>query len=277
MVVYADLFALANLAIDALLLAAAARLAGLPTPWPRVLLAAALGAAYATAWYLGALPAPLESRAGVLAVPAAMVALAVPARGWRARAGALAWFYLLAGAVYGLTELLAGQPAAGWALALAAAASAAGAALWRAGARARVLAGQRAHLALRLGPTRVEVPALVDSGHLLRDPLGGAWVVIAEGDVVARLAQAAGSDPARVRRIPYSTIDREAGILVGLHCDEAEVAWEGGTARVPGVVVARPPAGGRLDPGGRFRAIVPLGLVAEAVESRPQPRRVVDA
>lgn len=263
-VVYADLLALANFAIDAALLWATARVAGAEAAPGRVALAAALGAAYATAAYAGALPAPLSGRWAVLLAPVAMVAIGLRPRSLREAGRATAWFYLLAAAVYGAASLVSLAPGPGLVLAVAMAAAAGGAALWRGLLRARAAAGQVVRLVLRVGQRRLEVAALVDSGHLLRDPLGGEWVVVAEADVVAQLAAASDPGRPRWRLIPYASVDREGALMVGIRCDEVCVEWSGGRGCLPGVVVARVPGGGiRLDPQRRYRALVPLGLLAE--------------
>lgn len=275
MVLYVDLFALANLVVDLLLLVAVARLTGLPPAPGRLLLGACLGAAYATAWYAGVLPAPLGDRWAVWAAGALMVVVALAPRTVPEAARALAAFYAVAAGVFGLAWLAAERgPGFLPVLLLTALAAALADRLWRGGLRARAAAGQLVALTLELGGRRLRVPALVDSGHRLRDPLVGEWVVIADEDVFRELQVAATQGRPRLRLVPYASVDRRA-VLVGLRCDGAGVEGPAGGGWLPGVVVARAPAG-RLDPAGRYRALVPLGMVVEAREAgSPAPTRRV--
>lgn len=264
MFIYADLFAIANLAVDGLLLLATARLTGMRARPARLLLAAAAGAAYATAWVAGLLPPALASRGAVLAVPAVLVALAFAPAAPGELLRAVLCFYGLSATTAGLAWLLGGARGgvavvAGVALLLAAL----GSRLWQGLHRARAAAGRVVTLRLRAAGRQLALPALVDSGHDLRDPIGGEWVVIADPGLAAEIAAADdGVRRPRTRLVPCRGVDGTSRLLVGLRCDEAWLEIDGTATRLPGVVVALAP--GRLDPAGRFRALMPLGLFLEA-------------
>ncbi|MCD8189744.1 MAG: sigma-E processing peptidase SpoIIGA, partial [Clostridiales bacterium] len=90
---------------------------------------------------------------------------------------------------------------------------------------------------------RVLLRALVDTGNLLRDPLTGTPVLIAEGQAVARLfprrcAPTAQElchpttcleqlsrrwTPSRLRLVPYRAVGTERGLLLAVRVDEMEV------------------------------------------------------
>lgn len=123
---------------------------------------------------------------------------------------------------------------------------------------------------------KVTAQALVDTGNRLRDPLGGTPVIVVEHDVVAHLMpehlhpvlskMEAGdfSDVSRLlssqrwssrfRVIPFNSLGKEKGLLIGFRPDEAAV-WIGGRRLPLGpVVVALHPRA--LDPEGAYRALV---------------------
>ena len=111
-------------------------------------------------------------------------------------------------------------------------------------ARTGTGAGERVALTLSLGERRICITALRDTGNGLRDPLTGRAVTVigpqAAGKLLpVKLDPAALSDPAsaiealqkrapelRLRLIPYQTVGREGGLLLGLRCDRVSAGKE---------------------------------------------------
>ncbi|MFS8573604.1 MAG: sigma-E processing peptidase SpoIIGA, partial [Clostridia bacterium] len=127
--------------------------------------------------------------------------------------------------------------------------------------------------------------ALLDTGNRLKDPLGGAPVIIVEHGVVARLMpehlrpallEMEGGDLAgisrllaserwssRFRVIPYSSLGREKGLLVGFRPDAVTVVAEGRRVTLTGVVIGISPK--PLDPEGSYSALLHPELLEAAL------------
>jgi stage II sporulation protein GA (sporulation sigma-E factor processing peptidase) len=139
-----------------------------------------------------------------------------------------------------------------------------------------------------VGDGQAEFRALVDTGNRLRDPLSDAPVVIVEylavtrllpagfGQVwdgsepddpdLSRLASALGGTPwsARMRLVPFSSLGRANGLLVGFRPDAVIVGARGGDVRRTDVVVCVSPR--PLSAEGGYRALVPPEILeGEAV------------
>lgn len=185
--VYADVLWLVNFLLDLAILWATARFGSFLTSWPRLLLAAALGAFYGVGLLFPAL-APLY----VMPLPvAASVLLLLAAFGrlpWRRFGWLLACFYLLSFCMGGL--VLALQALLGWglgrqasalwllpALLLAAAAGGVGVAGFR-----RMLRrfGLMSKVQISFGEQKVSLPCFLDTGNNLREPLGQRPVLLVE-------------------------------------------------------------------------------------------------
>jgi stage II sporulation protein GA (sporulation sigma-E factor processing peptidase) len=284
--VYADLYFLLNLVVDWVLLYAAGRAAREVVRPRRLGAAALLGAVYATAelWFPGTM---LFGLAAKLAASVAMVATAYGVRPLARCLRLCAYLYaaslLLAGAALAFTLLGSRSPRPGWGgvpwWALAAALAGVGwlaAAAW-ARRRLAVRDGWLLPLSVWVGEGCARCTALVDTGNLLRDPLGDGPVLVADpaalapavppglasvlgsGDA-ARAAEAVAGTPwsSRLRVVPFQGIGVEGGVLLGLRADRVRV----GGVETRGITVAV--AGRRLDPGGRYQALVPAALVAGA-------------
>lgn len=269
--VYLDLFVLVNAVVDYALLAATAQATQARTSRWRLLLATAWGTAFACAVTL--LPAgPWRSLPAVLLASALMLVLAFWPVTPRRLVALAAWFYglacFVAGGALAVLSLVAGRdaPAVTPALALVpavGAAVAAGRFFWQAWRR-RSLPGPL-YVALRVvcEGRWLDLPALVDTGNQLRDPLTGLAVVVVEEQAVApllppalRQAVAAGDDIAawaraatgsgwaeRLRIVPFASIGRERGFLAGFRPDALWLQLPGeGEGRGRGAAAPATPA-----------------------------------
>lgn len=284
--VYLDLFILVNGLVDYVLLAVTAQVTQARTNRLRLLLAAAWGTAYACAVALR-LGRGLDRLPAVLLASALMLVIAfwpVTPRRLLALAG---WFYGLAcftaGGAIALLPLLGGRPGSVSGLSLALAASvaavvAAGRSLWRMWRRRSLPGPAYVTLGLACEGREVRLPALVDTGNQLRDPLTGLAVVVAEEAAVApvlppglRSAIAEGDDIAawaraatacgwadRLRIVPFASIGRERGFLPGFRPDALWLEPEPGAGEGDG-----PRRGG--DPAGTAREPRRLGPAVVAV------------
>lgn len=292
MIVYGDVVLLVNAVVDAALLLAAGRLAGVsPRGW-RLVAAALFGAAYA----LGAYVWPgswFYAGPGKVMASVAMVAAAyAPARPVRF-VRLVGWLWVCAALVAGLVLVL-GTLDAG-----AAGAWNAGASWWAlAGALGLLVLGAtwvwpwRAVHAVRTVEVRVALDGreascrgLVDTGNRLRDPVTAAPVLVAEagalGDVLPRALRDAigrGGDPEwdevaalasaggaaeRLRVLPYGSVGASDRLMIALRMDGVECRDGSRRWHHPGALVGL--TAGRLDPGGAFSALVP----PEFVEGEP--------
>ena len=147
-------------------------------------------------------------------------------------------------------------------------------------------------LEVRFGQQVCRVQALVDTGNRLRDPLSGVPVVVVEGDTVRRLlpdylqpavASMETGDLAAVSRllaseqwssrfrvIPFASIGREHGLLVGFRPDEVRVVVDGRAVPVGPCILGL--CRGPLDPEGAYQALIHPDLVQPApAPARPSP------
>jgi len=139
----------------------------------------------------------------------------------------------------------------------------------------------RSDLVISFGGRAVRLPALLDTGNSLSDPVTGNPVVIAEYEALKeilspRVREAVdkyGPDQGAAvlgelgeeiagghfRLIPYRSVGRDNGWLVGFRPDEVEVSQGGHTHRTGRVVVAL--CGDRLDGETPCRALIPPALL----------------
>lgn len=292
MTVYIDSVFLLNTITDYLLFLAAARLAGIPLRRGRYMLAALLGGGYAVAVFLpeGAflVQAPVKIAVGIL--------LALVAYGGETQLLRLTllWFAVscgFAGAVLGLGLLLGGIPVIQGIFytdintKVLAAAFAAGYFLFSVVFRTAAKHGIQEELLpvqIRHFGRMVELTALWDSGHGLRDPVSGASVLIlAPGQLDSMLSAAVRSlvteerlrQPAellepllrtapelRPRLLPYRTVGNTGGLLLTIQVEQVCIGRE----RYEHVRVALSPTplgsgygalwGGNVEKGGRYEA-----------------------
>ncbi len=293
-----DVAFLLNFLTDLAWLWATRSLAGLRTGFWRLALAAAAGAA-ASVWAFFPTGRWLATAPGVIGGTAVLLILAFcPCRLQQAvRAAAYFLFSgaVMAGAVLLLSARQGGPvglpgsappdvPAAlvapGLLICLAGARY-----LWASARGRHRLARELYDLRVRIGPRELELPALLDTGNALRDPLTGTPVAVVELEALRDLLpplvrEAAGegwsgltrlpaSWQARCRPLPFRAVGQPEGILLALVPDGLTVRRRGrrtGTWRaVRGLVaLTREP----LHPEGTYRALLPPPLTGMA-EAEP--------
>lgn len=287
--VYADIFFLVNLSFNFSLLYLAGRLSRVPLRGRRVALAALVGSVYSAAslfpelGFLMSLPTKLLAAGLMVAIafPTTRVRVFLTTLGFFglsalvAGGASLAWSYLVTG--FGPGQ--AGSGPLGVDAVIPTTLLAAALLHW-----AVVASREREQTLSWCVPCRVVVegqvavfPALVDTGNRLRDPLSNAPVVIVEypvlGDILpggfstiwdasldepdlaAIVAQLDGLWAARVRVVPFSSIGRASGILVGFRADEVVVGEPGDAVRRRDVIVCVSPR--PLSGEGGYRGLVP--------------------
>ena len=249
---------LQNLAVDAGLLLAAGALARVRTRGWRVWVGAAVGAGYAlAAAYVPAL--------GVLAwlLGVGLCAVVVAGQvGWRKFAAFVLWFYAASGALAGVAVSLAMllRPASAAVQALPAwglcvACLVAGGWMRAAFAR-RSLAPQdvfTGELCIRVGLAVCRVPALVDTGSSLREPVTGNPVAVV---CRAPLMEAFGALPAATTPVPYGALSGH-GTLFAFAPDAMVLTL--GNAVIPCHGLVAP--GAAVDYGEGVQALIPLGML----------------
>lgn len=297
--VYVDQVFVGSLVMNLMILWVTAKMGGVSYNRWRLLLGAALGALYSLAVFLPALHnylAPVYK----FMVSALMVAAAFMPRPPAKAVVLLGYFYLatfaLGGTVQGVISFLHGSYSTG---VMAGVMQALDAYLWYGILLAliifwslgRVAPAQmrkrlmlpllRADLVLSLGGRSVQLPALLDTGNSLSDPVTGHPVVIAEYESVKEVfsepvraaVERHGPDQAAAvlgelgeeiaaghfRIIPYRSVGRESGCLLGFRPDEVVLKQGGRLYRTGRVVVAL--CGDRLDGDAPCRALVPPVLL----------------
>lgn len=115
-------------------------------------------------------------------------------------------------------------------------------------------------VSIRHGEKRAFMTALVDSGNLLRDPVTGRPVLVADGEAARQLLSLSPeqlADPVGtmekemlpgLRLIPYHAVGNPQGLLLGLKADEVRIGGE-----KTGHIVAFAPAG--MGSGRTFQAL----------------------
>ncbi|NLJ81240.1 MAG: sigma-E processing peptidase SpoIIGA, partial [Firmicutes bacterium] len=280
-----------NAVMNFIILVCTSWLAQIPIHIGRLLVATALGTAYAV--YLVFYPAsrfgawPAKIAASILILATAYLPLS-PRRFFRV-AG---YFYLVsftlggaALAVYYLNQgqiLPTGGPRPGiswWLLALALALPLALARFtWSYFKQGRWQHQLKATLIVDWRQQQVKVPSLLDSGNMLLDPLTGAPVMVVEAlalrgflpEKILDLIEAeirGGLDlgqleqlltakqyAARFRVIPFDSLGHENALLLGFRPDRVQVKYRAQTIPVPKAVLGLAP--GQLSPEGGWRALI---------------------
>ena len=284
-VVSVDLVFLGNFLMDLAWLWVTAKLAGLRAGGWR-LAGGAVGGGLLAVWVWFPSGEWLRSPVGAALGTALVLALSFAPCNFRAAGRALGYF-LLSGAGIAGTVLLIGlrAPAAGLSgpgqfgggLVIS------GVLLCGAGARYLwVAARDRSQLArglwslrIDLGGQAVTLPALVDTGNHLRDPLAGTPVAVVEAQALRQvlppevfraisagwegLERLPGEWAARCRLVPYRAVGRPDGMLLALAPDQLSVMPPGGGdwQAVQGLVgLSVTP----LHPEGRYRGLLPVQL-----------------
>ncbi|MDK2887672.1 MAG: hypothetical protein PWP72_550 [Thermoanaerobacter sp.] len=141
--------------------------------------------------------------------------------------------------------------------------------------------GYRVKLAVEMAGRRVEVQGLVDTGNSLQDPLTGYPVIVVEysallpalppslqqvierwgdsGDPSLLAALAGTGWASRICLIPFRSVGREQGMMVGIRPDRVEIYRRDGRARIQQVVI-----GIYRHALGSYQALVPPALAGAA-------------
>ena len=287
-IVSVDVVFLANFAMDLVWLVVTAKLAGLrPGRWRLVGAAAAGGLLAVWVWFDSGLW--LRSPAGAAAGTLALLAVAFAPCGLPQAGRALGYFLLSGAAIAGTVSLVQLRlPGAGLYMprAFAGGLVVTGLALCAVGAhrlwesahgRSQLVRGLWS-LRVMIGGQAITIPALVDTGNHLRDPLAGTPVAVVDAAALRQalpadvyravasgwegLERLPGEWAARLRLVPYRAVGRPDGMLLALMPDELAVAPPGGgTARVVQGLVGLSTS--PLHPEGRYRALLPLQLASD--------------
>ena len=243
MTVYVDLLFGINAVINYLLLRGSAAIGGCPANWGRLTAAAVVGGFYAVA----SVVQPSLQSAVFQGICAGLMLLI--AFGWKRNTIKQGLFFFALSFAFGGVVLLAVQLVEPdcmilngrvyYGLSMSALLLLAGISY---GVAALVLSGCGAHtggdlvdLQLHLGQRQTTVRALRDTGNVLRDPMTGQAVLVADSRTFQRLIpdfdSSACRDPAaalpvlaarhpgiRFRLIPYRTVGVENGLLLALRC-----------------------------------------------------------
>lgn len=227
MEVYVDLVMLLNFLVDLLLLLGTNRLSGHPSGGKRAALAAALGGVYA-----GAVMLPgfffLGSTAWRLVCLGLMSIIAF---GWDLSAlRRAALFVFLSMALGGIAMGLGNGGF--WSLVLAAGVVTL---LCLLGFPGNAGEARYVPISITHGDRKVELTALVDTGNTLRDPVSGRSVLVVDALVAEKLLALTDGQLLHpietlskaaipgLRLIPYSSVGKSGGMLLGLKVDQLKI------------------------------------------------------
>ena len=277
--IYIDRVFLLNLAVDYLLLLAAARLAGTPLRRVRFLLCGAGGGLYAAAVFLPGLTWLAHPACkAVSGVAMALLAYGRERGRWKLTglffllSGALAGVILAVGFCVGAPGLLVGKiyrAEIDWKLLLGgtAALSLALHLLFRQGARHG--GGELMNVQIAIGGNTGQVTALHDTGNTLRNPVDGRPVLVMEQAAILELLPEAEADIIRETTapeaamarlydggsglhftlLPFRSVGTESGLLLAVRSDYIALHRR----RMPKTLIAISP--GPVSDGGAYRAL----------------------
>ena len=285
--VYLDLTFLNNFIMDYIILWATSRLSGLKPHHARIAVASLMGAAYAVG-YLCFQGSALFSLTGKIVVSVILVTLAIKPARWQDYSKILLYFYLInftvAGATIALSSLLAGTGSvqffpAIWIVVAVLAALAIGMFAGRY-IKEHLLPGLlKFPVVLRFGKQHCTGHGFVDTGNALKDPLTSKPVIVAEYELIKpclppelqNLVEKAPSEEAllekilasswanRLRLIPFSSIGRKNGMLLGVRADE--VVLNIGTKDIMHTNTVIGIYRERLNPQGSYQLLIPADMV----------------
>lgn len=306
-VIYADLLFGLNLLLDWTLLRMTARIRGMSYSHWRIAAAAGLGTVYSAVLFIPSYPV-LYTYVGKLLLSMLMIILAFGFHngGYFLKNVAVFYFsaFVIAGGAFGFQYLL--QDARMWSISYASqwfnvhrATVHAGVGflvialpvsyvlfrmVWRHSARQQQVVRQLVQLDIYIGNRVQQCTGLVDTGNHLRDPLGGAPVLVTESrlwegilpaDWLRRLGQCeqlfdmlhswpegdgqSGLDESRLRLIPYRGVNHDMQWMIGLRPDSVRIRTESATYICKKVIIGLD--SGTLSRDGTFEAIVPPDLL----------------
>lgn len=106
-----------------------------------------------------------------------------------------------------------------------------------------------------IGGKTITVHSIIDSGNLLKDPITGASVIIVERDKLEEVIEKEILDNlqniltgeyqilsseeyiSRFRLIPFSSLGKQNGMLLGFKPDSAEVEFDGTTKKLNNIII----------------------------------------
>ncbi|NMB46279.1 MAG: sigma-E processing peptidase SpoIIGA [Firmicutes bacterium] len=140
---------------------------------------------------------------------------------------------------------------------------------------------------IQFGPTTIRVIGLIDTGNHLTDPLTGVPVIILEQVLMAKLLPhelaksigqlEAGAETAlaqlltssqwssRFRMIPYTSLGKKNGMLVGFRPDKVTLEISGQSVPTREAIVAI--CNHQLDSAGEYQALIPPSIVQGALDA----------
>lgn len=285
--VYLDLTFLNNFIMDFIILWATSRLSGVKPHYTRITVAALLGALYA-ALYLWQMGGILYSLAAKIAVSLIIVYIAIRPLHMKDYGKVLLYFYLInftvAGATIAISYLLPNMAAQGsfpglWIMVAGLTALAIGLFAGRY-VKNHLLPGLlKFQVELRFGGNRCYGHGFVDTGNALKDPLTSKPVIVAEYDLIkdclpqdlrdmteadhsegAMLEQIMGSSWAhRLRLIPFTSIGKKNGMLLGIRADEVVLNIGSKDIQHKNAVVGIYRE--QLNPQGSYQLLIPADMV----------------
>jgi stage II sporulation protein GA (sporulation sigma-E factor processing peptidase) len=285
--VYLDLTFLNNFIMDFIILWATSRLSGLKPNHTRLAIAAAMGAAYAVG-YVWLTKSLLFSLTGKIVFSLLMVIIAINPVRWQDYGKVLLYFYVInftvAGATIAASSLLEGSvvenisPAI-WIVVAIVAALAIGLFAGRYVKDHLLPELLKFQVVLRFGNQHCAGHGFVDTGNALKDPLTRRPVIVAEYALIksclpqdlqhmmegnqneeALLEQIMSSSWAnRLRLIPFSSIGRKNGMLLGIRADEVVLNIGSKDIMHKNAVVGIYRE--QLNPQGNYQLLIPADMV----------------
>ena len=116
---------------------------------------------------------------------------------------------------------------------------------------------------VKVGKKEKSLRGIVDTGNFLVEPITGAPVMIGEAEAVRELLPD-DYEECKIRIIPYSSIGKEQGALLGVEADEIKIAAEGKVLEnVEGVLAIYQ---GKLSEDGAYQVILHPEMIRPANE-----------
>ncbi|MDD4802031.1 MAG: sigma-E processing peptidase SpoIIGA [Syntrophomonas sp.] len=245
--VYADLTFIVNFAMDIIIFWTTAKLSGKPVIYWRIIIASIIGGAYGVLYLFPAMSQWYSLPAKIL-ISCVIVAIALGFRGWKDFGKSLLYFYgvsfIMAGATIGISFLVNNRGSMllsyWWLLGGIICALLLGSYGDKLLSQKIIPALLKYRVELRFGDVICRGEGFLDTGNGLRDPLTQRPVVIAEYELIkeclpddckAAIENCKGDNDIlnalststwahRIRVIPFSSIGKKNGLMVGLRCDE---------------------------------------------------------
>ncbi len=119
------------------------------------------------------------------------------------------------------------------------------------------------------------INAIIDTGNFLREPITKTPVIVVEKDVLINIVPdyilnnlneiIDGKDfdledySSKIRIIPFTSLGKENGILLGLKADNVEIDLEENTMNITDVIIGI--YNGHLSKNGKYKALIGLDLL----------------